>query len=91
MVTPRYFAAEALSSSTLCKMYFVFSGSSFQMSGSFPVSKDLWKISCRIGDSSLCKVCRTLKVYLLTLHIQNWFWAELFLFVKRFSNFCSTF
>ena len=30
---------------------------SFQMSGSFPVSKDLWKISCRIGASSLCKVC----------------------------------
>ena len=33
---------------------------SFQMSGSFPVSKDLWKISCRIGANSLCKVCRTM-------------------------------
>ena len=33
---------------------------SFQMLGSFPVSKDLWKISCRIGASSLCKVCRTM-------------------------------
>ena len=32
---------------------------SFQMSGSFPVSKDLWKISCRIGANFLCKVCRT--------------------------------
>ena len=30
------------------------------MSGSFPVSKDLWKISCRIGANSLCKVCRTM-------------------------------
>ena len=29
MVTPRYFAAEALSSSTLCKMYLVFRGLSF--------------------------------------------------------------
>ena len=29
MVTPRYFAAEALSSSTLCKMYLVFSGLTF--------------------------------------------------------------
>ena len=26
MVTPRYFAAEALSTSTLCKMYLVFRG-----------------------------------------------------------------
>ena len=33
---------------------------SFQMSGKFPVSKDLWKISCRIGAYSLCKVCRTM-------------------------------
>ena len=33
---------------------------SFQMSGSFPVSKDLWKISCRKGADSLCKVCRTM-------------------------------
>ena len=33
---------------------------SFQMSGSFPVSKDFWKISCRIGANSLCKVCRTM-------------------------------
>ena len=30
------------------------------MSGSFPVSKDLWKISCRTGAKSLCKVCRTM-------------------------------
>ena len=30
------------------------------MSGSFPVSKDLLKISCRIGANSLCKVCRTM-------------------------------
>ena len=30
------------------------------MSGSFPVSKDLWKISSRIGASSLCKVCNTM-------------------------------
>ena len=29
MVTPRYFAAEALSSSTLCRMYLVFRGSTF--------------------------------------------------------------
>ena len=29
MVTPRYFAAEALSSSTLCKMYLVFRGLTF--------------------------------------------------------------
>ena len=29
MVTPRYFAAEALSSSTLCKMYLVFKGLTF--------------------------------------------------------------
>ena len=29
MVTPRYFAAEALSGSTLCKMYLVFKGLSF--------------------------------------------------------------
>ena len=33
---------------------------SFQMSGSFPVSKDLWKMSYRIGANSLCKVCRTM-------------------------------
>ena len=32
----------------------------FQISGSFPVSKDLWKISCRTGAKSLCKVCRTM-------------------------------
>ena len=30
------------------------------MSGSFPVSKDLWKLSSRIGDHSFCKVCRTM-------------------------------
>ena len=30
------------------------------MSGGFPVSKDLWKISCWIGANSLCKVCRTM-------------------------------
>ena len=30
------------------------------MSGSFPISKDLWKISCRTGAKSLCKVCRTM-------------------------------
>ena len=30
------------------------------MSCSFPVSEDLWKISCRIGAYSLCKVCRTM-------------------------------
>ena len=29
MVTPRYFAAEALSSSTLCKMYLIFRGLTF--------------------------------------------------------------
>ena len=33
---------------------------SFQMSGSFPVSNDHWKISCRIGANSLCKFCRTM-------------------------------
>ena len=37
---------------------------SFQLSGSFPVSKDLWKISCRIGAYSLCKVCRTMSLNL---------------------------
>ena len=30
------------------------------MSGSFPVSKDLWLISCMIGANSLCKVCMTM-------------------------------
>ena len=30
----------------------------YQMSGSFPVSKDLWKISCKIGANSSCNVCR---------------------------------
>ena len=30
------------------------------MSDSFPVSNDLWKMSCRIGANSLCKVCRTM-------------------------------
>ena len=29
---------------------------SFQMSGIFPVSIDLWKISCRMGANSLCNV-----------------------------------
>ena len=33
---------------------------SFQMSGIFPVSKDLWLISCMIVANSLCKVCRTM-------------------------------
>ena len=33
---------------------------SFQMSGSFPVSQDLWKIGCRIGTNFLCEVCRTM-------------------------------
>ena len=32
----------------------------FQMSDSFPVSKDFLKISCRTGANSLCKVCRTM-------------------------------
>ena len=30
------------------------------MSGSFSVSKYLWKISTRTGAKSLCKVCRTM-------------------------------
>ena len=30
------------------------------MLDSFPVSKDLWKISCRIGANSVFKVCRTM-------------------------------
>ena len=30
------------------------------MSGIFPVSIDLWKISCRMGANSLCNVCRTM-------------------------------
>ena len=30
------------------------------MSGIFPVSIDLWKISCRMGTNSLCNVCRTM-------------------------------
>ena len=30
------------------------------MSGSFPVSKDLWKIRCRTGANSLYKVCRSM-------------------------------
>ena len=37
---------------------------SFQMSGSFPVSKDLWLISCMIVANSLCKVCRTISLNL---------------------------
>ena len=35
------------------------------MSGIFPVSIDLWKISCRIGANSLCNVCRTMGLNLL--------------------------
>ena len=30
------------------------------MSGIFPVSIDLWNISCRMGANSLCNVCRTM-------------------------------
>ena len=30
------------------------------MSGIFPVSIDLWKISCRMGANSFCNVCRTM-------------------------------
>ena len=30
------------------------------MSGIFPVSIDLWKISCRMGANSLCNVCRAM-------------------------------
>ena len=30
------------------------------MSGIFPVSIDLWKISCRMGAISLSNVCRTM-------------------------------
>ena len=30
------------------------------MSGIFPVSIDLLKISCRVGANSLCNVCRTM-------------------------------
>ena len=41
---------------------------SFQKSGSFPESKDLWKISCRIGGNSLCKVCRTMGLTLSNMH-----------------------
>ena len=36
----------------------------FQTSGCFPVSKDFWKISCRLGESSSCNVCRTMGFYL---------------------------
>ena len=30
----------------------------FHTSGSFPLSNDFWKISCRMGESSSCNVCR---------------------------------
>ena len=35
------------------------------MSAIFPVSIDLWKISCRMGANSLCNVCRTMGLNLL--------------------------
>ena len=31
---------------------------SFHTSGSSPLSNDYWKISCRMGESSSCNVCR---------------------------------
>ena len=30
------------------------------MHGIFPVTINLWKISCRMGANSLCNVCRTM-------------------------------
>ena len=32
---------------------------SFQTSGSFSLSKDFWKINCRMGESCSCNVYRT--------------------------------
>ena len=61
MVTPRYFAAESLSSSTLCKMYLVFRGFTF------PVMWRAWHLeglNCISHIFSHCSrhamsVCRT--------------------------------
>ena len=62
MVTPRYFAAEALSSSTLCKMYLVFRGLAFLVMWRTWHLEGLNCISHIFSDCSrhARSVCRTL-------------------------------